>query len=206
MRLDDADLRRRLEAARLDALSAADLRARFVADADVAANAPAGQQARDPRDGTVILYNEVRARRPHDNRPAEAAARAERPCAICAGQTTGIVDVAPLDEGFTFINKNLYPALFPHAAAADGVASGLHFLQWSSTVHDHDWHNLPQADRVTLLRRLAALERVLLQDGAAEAGAAPWPDGRPLRGYLGIFKNYGYLVGGSLAHGHQQMV
>ena len=32
---------------------------------------------------------------------------------VCQGETTGIIDVAELSEGVTFINKNLYPALYP---------------------------------------------------------------------------------------------
>ncbi len=50
---------------------------------------------------------------------------------------------------------------------------------------------MPLADCVVVMQRLAALEQKLLEDG----------DGHVL-----ITKNYGYLVGGSLFHGHQQIV
>ena len=42
---------------------------------------------------------------------------------------------------------------------------GLHFLQWMSSLHDKDWHNMPLEDRVVVMRRLAALEKKLLADG-----------------------------------------
>ena len=65
---------------------------------------------------------------------------------------------------------------------------------------------MPLADRLVVMQRLAALERKLLteaknhfspQDFGAGEGAS--------RGYVLIIKNYGRLVGGSLAHGHQQV-
>ena len=56
-------------------------------------------------------------------------------------------------------------------------------------------------------QRLAALERKLLldeQSGYPVSGQTA--DGRQTRGYVLIIKNFGRLVGGSLAHGHQQIV
>ena len=67
---------------------------------------------------------------------------------------------------------------------------GYHFLQWTSSYHEKDWHNMPLDDRVIVMQRLAALEKKML--------AAPDV-------YVSIIKNYGQLVGGSLAHGHQQI-
>ena len=49
---------------------------------------------------------------------------------------------------------------------------------------------MPTKDRVIVLQRLAALESKMMSD----------PDS-----YVSIIKNYGHLVGGSLAHGHQQI-
>ncbi len=177
---------------------------------------PDGFYQIDPRNGDRILYNSVRSGRPHDNRPAEANGKAEpRPCIVCQGKITPILDVAELSRGFTFINKNLYPVIYPFEAEAgqEGTgpdnrpARGLHFLQWTSSYHDHDWHNMPAADRDVVFRRLVALEKTLL-DGTASAGEpvrlpgdpTPWP------GFVSIFKNYGRLVGGSLQHGHQQII
>ncbi len=156
----------------------------------------------DPRNGDRILYHSSRGRRPHDNVPASATEIPERDCVICRGDTTGVIDVADLSEGFTFINKNLFPILYPFED--EGLASGLHFLQWTSSQHDKDWHNMPQGDRVVVMERLAALERTLL------AGSGPLPsaagEGHPGHGaFVIIIKNYGHLVGGSLIHGHQQI-
>ncbi len=110
-------------------------------------------------------------------------------------RTTGILDVAELSEGFTFINKNLFPVVYPFAAlpTADSAtcgSRGLHFLQWTSSLHDKDWHNMPLSDGVVVLSRLAALEKKLIPTG----------------NQVLITKNYGRLVGGSLSHGHQQII
>lgn len=197
-------VQKHVQAASLADLTVAELVALFGRETAVKQHAPDGRYQQDPRDGALVLYNEARNRRPHDNKPDAPETAATRPCPICNGDTTGIVDVAALSQGVTFINKNLYPAVYP--AASDGGFTGLHFLQWTSSYHDHDWHNMPHADRVTVLARLAALEQKLLADSLPIPAAEAWPDGRSCHGYLGIFKNYGYLVGGSLAHGHQQMV
>ncbi len=160
---------------------------------------PDGTYGIDPRNGDRVLYHSSRARRPHDNVPEETAVIPERPCVICQGDTTGVIDVAELSEGFTFINKNRFPVLYPFEE--EGLASGVHLLQWTSSEHDKDWHNMPLADRVVVMERLAALERTLL------AGAEQLePSGRAgLAPAVVIIKNYGHLVGGSLVHGHQQI-
>lgn len=119
----------------------------------------------------------------------------EGECPICQGRTTGVVDVAELSEGFTFINKNLFPIVYPasdrqaDANAACGTG-GMHFLQWTSSLHDRDWHNMPLADGAVVMNRLAALEKKSLETGEQVL----------------IMKNYGRLVGGSLVHGHQQII
>jgi galactose-1-phosphate uridylyltransferase len=170
----------------------------------------------DPRNGDVILYHSSRARRPHDNRPPSSETSALlQECLICQGQTTGILDVADLSQGFTFINKNLFPILSPcepgqldsqaygrqHPAAQGRAACGLHFLQWTSSQHDKDWHNMPLSDCTTVMKRLAALERKLVTD----SGEFMPLDKEGEHGFVVIVKNHGYLVGGSMAHGHQQI-
>ncbi len=147
---------------------------------------PDGVYQVDPRNDDCILYHSSRAHRPHDNvlAPSEIP---ERECAICQGNTTGVIDVAELGDGFTFINKNLFPILYP----LDSPAHGLHFLQWTSSQHNEDWHNLAPADCAVVMGRLAALEKKLLTGGS---------------GFVVIIKNYGRLVGGSLTHGHQQII
>jgi galactose-1-phosphate uridylyltransferase len=188
-----------LQSQNIETLSPEQLRQFFLEEKDIAKFAPDGVCQIDPRNGDRIVYNSARARRPHDNRPAESEAaliEIEKECLICQGKTTGVVDVADLSEGFTFINKNLFPIFYP--ASKDGEKQknncdpvhGFHFLQWTSSYHNKDWHNMPQADRIIAMQRLAALENKLLS-GSSE--------------FVSIIKNYGHLVGGSLVHGHQQI-
>ena len=186
---------------------------------------PDGVYQVDPRSDERVLYNSARAIRPHDNKPSVASTQRSRadikPCVICLGKTTGAVDVADLSEGFTFINKNLYPILYPERKIdplSSGVvddtalnvvgmpACGLHFLQWTSSFHDKDWHNMPRSDRVIVFRRLADLEEVLLNTSAGSMPSTQSFGDLPGRfGYVSIIKNGGRLVGGSLTHGHQQI-
>lgn len=179
---------------------------------------PEGVYAVDPRDGGVTLFNQGRAKRPKDYTPAAAggvAPTGSSSCPICEGRTTPIVDIAELDSGFTFINMNLYPILAPSrrdgsprppgpeptridaldtAGAPTGGAVGAHFLQWTSCDHHVDWPELSRADRLTAMTRLARLEAALVD-----------LPGLPIEGHVGIIKNVGLSVGGSLSHGHQQI-
>lgn len=164
----------------------------------------------DPRSGEPIIYNPSRAIRPHDY-PADSDIKAE--CPICAGNSTGILDLAELNDGFTFINKNLYPVLYPpqidkgNQKLRKRSPSGLHFVQWTSTHHDRDWYNLPDEDCITVLSRLGALEKKLLsvsQDLACLDSQNQTTS--PEKWFISIIKNVGSAVGGSLEHGHQQIL
>ncbi len=189
-----------LEAEDIEALSMSDLVSLVRQEIDE--DLPDGVFRIDPRNGDRVLYHSSRGRRPHDNVPDEVSTIHERECVICQGHTTGVIDVADLTEGFTFINKNLFPVLYPFEKP--GVASGLHLLQWTSSLHDKDWHNMPQEDRVVVMGRLAALERMLLEGW--DASSSREADAQSDQGaYVVIIKNYGRLVGGSLIHGHQQI-
>jgi len=209
--LDRESLGRILEAKDIGRLSFATL-LRLFRD-EITDFLPDGVCQVDPRDGSQVLFTSARARRPHDNLPEPAnESQTEQHCIICQGNTTGVVDVADLSEGFTFINKNLYPVLYPfEASSADhsGVqgqpAYGFHFVQWTSSLHDKDWHNMPPADCAIVMQRLAALEKKLLTGSQGFPSAEPWGDRPGYHGFVSIIKNYGRLVGGSLAHGHQQI-
>lgn len=172
---------------------------------------PDGICRTDPRTGDRIIYNTRRGKRPHDNRPADASTHPERPCVICRGETSPIIDAAALGEGFTFINENTFPILHPGGEIIEdpgkGVpARGAHLLQWTSSLHDKDWHNMPRADRVVVMERLAALERSLLTTAKDPMpDNSSWGDAPGRRGFVCAIKNEGRLVGGSLAHGHQQI-
>jgi galactose-1-phosphate uridylyltransferase len=73
-------------------------------------------------------------------------------------------------------------------------------------LHDRDWHNMQLTDRAIVMRRLAALERKLLVDGRAFLPPSEPDVEQPApQSYVLIIKNFGRLVGGSLAHGHQQI-
>jgi len=166
-----------------------------------------GKLSIDPRSGEPIIYNPFRATRPHDY-PMGGDRKIE--CPICAGNSTGVIDLAGLQEGFTFINKNLYPVLNPPDPKKGMKAkspSGLHFIQWTSSIHDRDWHNLPDEDCLVVLSRLAALERKLLSVSRDINDLRPQSHtSSPDEWYISIIKNVGSAVGGSLEHGHQQII
>ncbi len=176
----------------------------------------------DPRSNARIIFNTARAKRPHDNIPeANEVKTPEKPCVICEGKTTGVIDAADLSEGFTFINKNLFPIFYPETPhehkgewcflresfdSKGFISYGLHFLQWTSSIHDKDWHNMSLKDRLIVLNRLAVLEKKLLEEsGIWMPSSQEWDDPKERHGFISIIKNHGSLVGGSLAHGHQQI-
>jgi galactose-1-phosphate uridylyltransferase len=216
--LNDEALVKILQAEDIEQLSLTQLSQLFQEEKGSVDFIPDGICQIDPRNGERIIYNSARARRPHDNRPVDSPKLAEKPCAVCQGKTTGVVDVADLSEGFTFINKNLFPILYPadtpqvaHISANPDENNlgpegkpvyGFHFLQWTSSLHDRDWHNMPQSDRVVVMQRLATLEKKLLTDASNDQYLED-RDNPP--GFVSIIKNYGHLVGGSLVHGHQQI-
>ena len=163
----------------------------------------------DPRNGEPVIFNPKRAHRP-EGYQAKATPKATKTCPICSGETTQILDFAELSDGFTFINKNLYPMVVPIPRAGKqtpqnsipdpgGPATGLHFLQWTSSHHDTDWQNIPLSDAIIVLQRLAALEKALLQPDNATGGPSS-------EEYVSIIKNVGDIIGGSLPHGHQQII
>ena len=100
----------------IEQLSISRLTKLFQSEEDIAKYAPDGMCQIDPRNGERVLFNSARARRPHDNRPegmVQDFPRAKEECVICQGRTTNVIDLADLSAGFTFINKNLFPILFP---------------------------------------------------------------------------------------------
>lgn len=168
---------------------------------------PDGYHRVDPRSDDRVVFNQARARRPHDNQPRQEPTE----CLVCSGRITRIVDLADLTGGFTFINKNLFPILHPRTppeVPQPQRCVGLHFLQWTSSLHERDWHDMPLADRCTVLGRLACLEQTLLHGARTDPRMSEnraWGDEHDTAGYVGIIKNYGHLVGGSIEHGHQQI-
>lgn len=161
----------------------------------------------DPRSDEPIIYNPARAERPHDNSDQSVNKKIMREtCPICAGETTGIIDLADLSDGYTFINSNLYPAIRPpdfvgsHLSKDHSLPWGFHLVQWTSSVHDQDWHNMMEADCVIVMSRLAAAEKKLIDVGREIK------DQSGDEVYISVIKNSGAAVGGSLEHGHQQIL
>jgi len=217
-RIEWDQLKHLLRSENIEDVPFADLVRFFREEEGLRDNIPDGIYATDPRTGEKVIFHSGRANRPHDNKPAGPPADHHHvSCPICRGTTTGILDVKPLSEGFTFINKNLFPALYPFerlenetrhtAGLGTGNIFGFHFLQWTSSYHDRDWHNIPLSDAILVMKRLAALEKKLLHGAPIYLGemGQMGADAQGIPVYILITKNYGHLVGGSLSHGHQQI-
>jgi galactose-1-phosphate uridylyltransferase len=171
----------------------------------------------DPRDGSLVVYSTARSGRSSDTIPPPEE-HGGQSCPICQGKVTRILDLAPLSRGFTFISQNLFPILNPAPRLADEllaraiypdpdhcgrVAYGMHLLQWTSSCHASDWHNMPVKDLKVVLNRLARLEKRLTR-GAT--GYMPSMDtSNNFFGSFSIIKNWGSPAGASLSHGHQQV-
>ncbi len=177
---------------------------------DISNYLPDGDFQIDPRDGLKIIFNTARSKRPHDTKKHESKTSDLNSCIICDGNTTSIIDLAQLSEGQTFINQNLFPILFPFEknATSDKLnCHGMHFLQWTSSIHGNDWNNMPVNDCVIVLKRLAALEKKLLCNNSDfYSSNQDWDNEENTKGFVSIIKNYGRLVGGSLQHAHQQIM
>ncbi len=217
MKLEKERLFSLVQSEDIDSLTDDQLVQLFLNEEVVRNHAPNGRWEKDPRTGDRIVYNAARAKRPHDNKTPTGNVSSEnvdnrdnaKSCVICEGNTTGVVDVVPLSSGFTFINKNMFPALFPNESflslIEDKVSNeemkrigGFHFLQWTSSEHDKDWYNLPIEDCAVVMKRLSVLEERLLRFNVGEDGNT--------RLHPVVIKNYGREVGGSLSHGHQQIL
>lgn len=173
----------------------------------------------DPRNGEMVLFNSTRAKRNAQSEPAKKKQKSEAPaCPICAGTTTPIIDVRPQSQGFSFLNFNLFPIVYPATTQPPGnletplypdpqhlgrYSQGLHLLQWTSSVHDLDWHNMPLDDLEISMHQLAGLERKLLIE--SDGWMPPAEADSDAFGYCSIIKNYGRAAGASQLHGHMQI-
>lgn len=223
-----------ISARNVDDLSIRDIMADILDDAQMAAYLPDSLCQIDPRTGDVIVYNSSRATRLHTTASTAALDNRDVNCPICAAKSTGVIDLQPLSEGFTFINKNLYPILHPLENVEEDAQAeplypdpfhhgrssyGMHLLQWTSSIHDRDWHNMPLADCLICFDRLAVLEHKLLTDSEGfmpasdrvlhklphRAGEVEIAAESKTFGYVSIIKNFGHAAGASLSHGHQQI-
>jgi len=212
-KLPEKLLREILVSQEIETISLHDLRAYFKMDQPENRTSSGFQFSVDPRSRESTIYNPARAKRPHNYSDQIKKKNGRDTCPICAGETTGIIDLAPLSDGYTFINRNLYPVIRPPDLSGSVQATdrnlmwGFHLVQWSSTIHDQDWHNMAEEDCVIVMSRLAAAEKKLLKvareikeklsSGDDSMGHGP---------YVSIIKNAGSAVGGSMEHGHQQIL
>ena len=168
----------------------------------------------DPRSNEAIIYNPSRVDRPHDYHDKDnPPAPSKNDCPICNGNTTGILDLVELSDGYTFINKNLYPVLSPpelknyKKTPQSSSVWGLHLVQWSSSYHSRNWQNMPIEDCAVVMSRLAAAEKKLLMVGMEISIDFNAENSSPAdQCYVSIIKNVGSAVGGSLEHDHQQII
>ncbi len=183
--------------------------------------APDGVCQIDPRDGNLVIYNASRAKRAHFIKNTDNKNNKKISCPICAGDSSEIFDIATQSEGFCFINKNIYPIFhtienlpeelpeyFLHQDLHhNGRASyGFHLLQWTSSLHDKDWHSLSHADALIAFNQLTKLEEKLLcQPTDFMYRSRMTKENNCVSGYVSIIKNYGADAGASLEHGHQQI-
>ncbi|MDG2148356.1 MAG: hypothetical protein P8N09_02415 [Planctomycetota bacterium] len=154
---------------------------------------PARTMAREERDGFPIVYSETRAQRldiPDDV------------CVVCEEQTCPVVDQIHLPgDDVAWFTPNLYPITYPHEEAG-AESRGIHLVHWSSLRHDKGLGGSDRATATALLQHLARAEEFLLHHAPSD-----FPDrGEGHRGHVGIVKNRGHLVGGSVQHDHQQVM
>lgn len=175
----------------------------------------------DPRNGVLVIYNSSRAKRVHTTIDNNTPINEPKQCPICAGKSSDIFDLAEHSEGFSFINKNIYPIFHPIDEVPNenadyflhqdnehkGRASyGFHLLQWTSSIHHKDWHNMPFADLLISFKQLAKVEETLLyQPTNFMSRSFTRMQQRVVSGYVTIIKNHGAAAGASLTHGHQQI-
>ncbi|GAA5215615.1 hypothetical protein ACFSJ3_11125 [Corallincola platygyrae] len=195
------------------------LRAWLADDPQIASHVPQQLCQLDPRDGNMVIYNASRAFRHHDIEEVRTVPEDDGDdCPICDGVETRVVDHAPLSEGFTFISQNLYPILYPCQHLSEELLDrplypdperngrstyGMHLLQWTSSIHELDWHNMPLSDLEITVQRLALLEDKLLH--TSEGYMPPCDMQENKFGHVSVIKNFGAPAGASLSHGHQQI-
>jgi len=126
---------------------------------------------------------------------------------VCDDHTCPAADVTELPAGdCAWLTPNFYPVAypFPDAAAAASTPGlhGLHLVQWSSLRHDGGLIGATAPVAAAIFGQLARAEEWLLHHADAQYPASG--DGH--RGWVGLIKNRGRTVGGSVEHDHQQIL
>jgi hypothetical protein len=189
-RLEPAALRRRTEAASLEALGYEGLAA--ACREHTSAHAPEPAVAVDERTDLPIVYSPARLAR---------MGVPDQVCVVCDERTCPAVDVVELPGGdAAWLTPNLYPICYPFETHQP--ASGIHLVHWSSLFHDRGIHTADEATAAAIVGQLASAEAFLLHHAPDT-----FPDtGEGHRGHVGIIKNRGRRVGGSVVHDHQQIM
>jgi hypothetical protein len=190
----------------LDALGFAGLEA--LCRDSARSHAPEPYVATDPRFDLPIVYSRTRSHR-----------LAVEHCVVCANETCPAADIAELprdgaaDGGdVVWLTPNLYPIVYPFGTehgrptdAAPGVhhaIRGIHLVQWSSLQHERGLIGAERDTATAIMGQLARAEEFLLHHAGTD-----YPDsGDGHRGHMGIIKNKGRRVGGSVEHDHQQIL
>lgn len=190
-------------------------------DPKLQAYSPDGVCQIDPRNGNLVIYSSSRAHRVHTTIDDVISVDEQGDCPICAGHTSQIFDLCEHSQGFSFINKNIFPIFHPieHLPEENadyfqhqdtehkGRASyGFHLLQWTSSIHHLDWFNMPIDDALLAFKQLAKLESHLLRQPSDFMSRSKMRvSSEDVSGYVSIIKNFGAAAGASLSHGHQQI-
>lgn len=157
-----------------------------------AQHAPDRALGHDPRGDLPIAYSEAR-------RGRLAAAG----CVVCDDKTCPAADIAALPgDDVAWLTPNFYPVAYPFPAGTADALHGLHLVQWSSLRHGGGLIGADAATAAALFAQLARAEDWLLHH--ADARYPESGDGH--RGYVGVIKNRGRTVGGSVEHDHQQVL
>ncbi|MGQ0551733.1 MAG: hypothetical protein ACT4PU_00770 [Planctomycetota bacterium] len=168
-----------------------------------AAFLPDAESACDPRGPLPIAYSENRRKR-----------LGIPGCVVCESRTCAAVDWHALPgEDLAWLTPNLYPIVAPRvgsdamgaSASASGGAHGvhgIHLVHWSSLRHDGGLIGAEPATAAALFAQLARAGEWLLHHADAQ-----YPEsGEGHRGHVGLVKNRGRTVGGSVEHDHQQLM
>lgn len=161
-----------------------------------AVHAPERSLGRDPRCDLPIAYSEARRHR-----------LGATGCVVCDAKTCPAADVAVLPgDDRAWLTPNFYPVAYPFpdaaALAATSALHGLHLVQWSSLRHDGGLIGAEAGTAAAIFGQLARAEEWLLHHADAQ-----YPDsGGGHRGHVGLIKNRGRTVGGSVEHDHQQVL
>jgi hypothetical protein len=161
-----------------------------------AVHAPDRHLGHDPRCDLPIAYSEARRQR-----------LGVEGCVVCDDHTCPAADVTELPAGdCAWLTPNFYPVAYPFPDAAAAAATpglhGLHLVQWSSLRHDGGLIGATAPVAAAIFGQLARAEEWLLHHADAQYPAS----GGGHRGWVGLIKNRGRTVGGSVEHDHQQIL